>query len=283
MNREVRTFVVLVVALAFAGLASFAVYRAIQRVPVKQVEIATQTVVVAAKVLPVGALVGPDDVRLVAWPAKSPVAGGLTRTDDAVGRGLLNPVAENEPLTESKLAPRGAGAGLPPTIPVGMRAISVKVDEVVAVAGFTVPGTRVDLLVTVSDQNEPRTRTIVSNLQVLASGTRYNQQEAKDGKPIPSTVVTLLATPEDAEKIALASSSGKVILVLRNPLDNAPTTTEGVRMASLTGPAAPPPVVKAVEGRKIVKAAPASAPAPPARLYTVETIRAAKRTEEVIK
>jgi pilus assembly protein CpaB len=281
MNRELRTILVLVVALAAAGLASFAVYRAIQHMPVKEVEVATQQVVVAARALPVGTLVGPGDVRLVAWPTRSPVAGGLAKVEDAVGRGLLNPVAENEPLTESKLAPRGAGAGLTPTIPLGMRAISVKVDEVVAVAGFTVPGTRVDVLATVPDQQDTRTRTIVSNLEVLTSGTRYDQQEAKDGKPIPSTVVTLLALPADAEKIALAATAGRLILVLRNPLDNAPTVTVGAGLAGLTGSPAPPPtVVKASETRRFVKAAP---PPPPPMPYTVETIRAAKRTQEIIK
>jgi pilus assembly protein CpaB len=281
MNREVRTLLVLLVALAAAGVASFAVYRAVKRMPVKEVEIATQEVIVAARALPVGTLVGPGDVRLVAWPARSPIAGGLAKVEDAVGRGLLNPAAENEPLTESKLAPRGAGAGLPPTIPVGMRAISVKVDEVVAVAGFTVPGTRVDLLVTVPGQQESKTRTIVSNLEVLTAGTRYDQQEAKDGKPIQTTVVTLLAMPEDAEKIALASSAGKVILVLRNPLDTAPTVTQGIGLAALTGPpAGAPTVVRAPENWRIVKVAP---PPPPPKPYTVETIRAAKRTEETIK
>jgi pilus assembly protein CpaB len=283
MNRELRTLLVLVVALTAAGLASFAVYRAIERAPVKQVEVATQTVVVAAKPLPVGALVGPDDVRLIAWPAKSPIAGGLAKPEDAVGRGLLNPIAENEPITDSKLAPREAGAGLPPTIPPGMRAISVKVDEVIAVAGFTVPGTHVDVLATVTEKDQSRTRTVVSNLQVLASGTRYDQQEAKSGKPIPTTVVTLLATPEDAEKIAMASAGGRVMLALRNPMDNAPTQTQGVRLDSLTGPPAPPPVVKTVEGRKVMRAAPMPAPEPAPKPYTVETIRGAKRTEEVIK
>jgi pilus assembly protein CpaB len=283
MTREVRTLLVLVVALAAAGVASFGVYRAVQRVPVKQVEMATQTVVVAAKALPVGALIGPDDVRLVAWPAKSPIAGGLARVQDAVGRGLLNPVAENEPLTEPKLAPREAGAGLPPTIPNGMRAISVKVDEVIAVAGFTVPGTHVDVLATVTEKEESRTRTVVSNLQVLASGTRYDQQEAKTGKPIPTTVVTLLATPDDAEKIAMAAAGGKVMLALRNPLDNVPTTTQGVRLASLTGPPSPPPVVRTVEGRKVVQAVAPPSPPPAPKAYTVETIRAAKRAEEIIK
>lgn len=283
MTREIRTLLVLVVALAAAGVASFAVYRAIQRVPVKEVEVGTQNVVVAAKALPVGSLLGPNDVKLVAWPSKSPIAGGLSKPEAAAGRGLLAPVAENEPLTETKLAPREAGAGLPPTIPAGMRAISVKVDEVIAVAGFTVPGTHVDVIATVSDRDEPRTRTVVSNLQVLASGTRYDQQEAKDGKPIPSTVVTLLATPDDAEKIAMAASGGRVILALRNPLDSVPTSTAGVRLASLTGPPAPPPVVRTVEGRKVVRAVELAPPPPAPKPYTVETIRGAKRTEEVVK
>lgn len=280
MNREVRTLVVLVVALAAAGLASFAVYRAIQRMPVKEVEVASTPVVVAARSLTVGALIGPGDVRVVPWPTRSPIPGGIASPDHVVGRGLLTAVAENEPITESKLAPREAGAGLPPTIPNGMRAISVKVDEVVAVAGFTVPGTHVDVLVTVPDQQDSRTRTIVSDLQVLAAGTRYDQQEAKEGKPMPTTVVTLLAMPADAEKIALAATAGRIILVLRNPLDNTPTVTQGIYLAALTGPPAPPPVVRMSEGRRIVKVVP---PPPPIKPYTVETIRAAKRTEETIK
>jgi pilus assembly protein CpaB len=283
MNRQLRTLLVLVVALVAAGVASFAVYRAVQRVPVKEVEIATQSVVVAARPLTVGAILGPDDVRLIAWPAKSPLAGGLAHIQDAVGRGLLNAVSENEPITESKLASREAGGGLPPTIPAGMRAISVKVDEVIGVAGFTVPGTHVDVLATVTENNDSRTRTVVSNLQVLTAGTRYDQQEAKNGKPIPTTVVTLLATPEDAEKITMAAQGGKVMLALRNPLDTAPTETNGVRLATLIGPPAPPPVVREVEGRKVVRAVRAPEPPPAPRPYVVETIRAAKRTEEVIK
>jgi len=283
MTRGVRTLLVLVIALIAAGAASLAVYRAIQRVPVQPVQAPTMPVVVAARALPVGTLVGEGDVKLVAWPAKSPMPGSLGEASAAVGRGLLAPVSENEPLTESKLAPREAGAGMAPTIPAGMRAISVKVDEVIAVAGFTVPGSRVDVLVTVPEGEDSRTRTVVSNLQVLASGTRYDQQESKDGKPIPSTVVTLLATPEDAEKIALAGFGGKTMLALRNPLDTAPTVTTGVRLASLTGPPAPPPVEKTVGGRKVVKAVPTPPPPPALRPYTVETIRAAKRTEEVVR
>jgi pilus assembly protein CpaB len=276
--------VVLVVAVTMAGMASYAVYQQIQRIPVREVEVASQSVLVAAKALPVGALVGPEDVRLVAWPTRNPIAGAFANADGAVGRGLLTGVEENEPITESKLAPREAGAGMAPTIPVGMRAVSVGVNEVIGVAGFVVPGTHVDVIATVSRNEDSMTRTVVSNLQVLASGTRIDPQEAKTGKPIATTVVTLLATPEDAERLTLASTNGKIVLVLRNPLDAGPTATAGVRMGALIGPPAPPPVETSYKGRKMIVAAPpppSPPPAPPP--YIVEAIRGAKRTTEEVR
>jgi pilus assembly protein CpaB len=284
MSRGVRALLVLLIALVMAGIASYAVYRGIQRIPVREVEVASDPIVVAAKALPVGALIGPNDVRVVAWPRKNPLAGAFAAPDAVIGRGLLAPVLENEPITSAKLAAREAGAGLAPTIPLGMRAISVKVNEVVGVAGFVVPGAHVDVLATVEAKEEISTRTVVSNLTVLAAGTRVDQQEAQEGKPIPTTVVTLLATPEDAERIALASTDGKLILVLRNPLDIAPTATPGVRLTALMGPPAQPPVEKPYKGRKMVVAAPVPPPPPPPPPpYTVETIRGAKRTTEEVK
>ena len=141
-----------------------------------------------------------------------------------VDRGLISGLVENEPITESKLAPLESGAGLPPSIPPGMRAMSVKVDEVVGVAGFVVPGTRVDLVVTVKRRGDgvdekPMSRTAISNVLVLTAGTRYDQEQGMKGEPQPATVVTLAVTPEDAERIALAASEGKISLALRNPLD----------------------------------------------------------------
>lgn len=283
MNRGVRAVVVVVIALVMAGIATYAIYQGIQRIPAREVEVASQAVVVAAKELPVGTLLGPGDVRIAAWPAKNPVAGAFGSADAVLGRGLLTAVAENEPITETKLASREAGAGLAPTIPLGMRAISVKVNEVVGVAGFVVPGTHVDILATVNRQDDTTTRTVVSNLQVLAAGTRYDQAEAKGGKPIPSTVVTLLATPEDAERVTLASLDGRLQLVLRNPLDIVATSTPGVRLTALMGPPAQPPVEKTVKGRKMVVAAPLPPPPPPRALYMVETIRGAKRSTEEVK
>jgi pilus assembly protein CpaB len=283
MNRGVRALIVLLVALVTAGIASFVVYRQIQNIPVREVEIAGDPVVVAAKALPVGALLGPGDVRVVEWPRKAPLTGAFGKADDVIGRGLLAPVLENEPITTAKLAAKEAGAGLAPTIPLGMRAISVKVNEVVGVAGFVVPGARVDVLATVSVKDDTVTRTVVSNLQVLTAGTRIDQKEAKEGKPIPTTVVTLLATPEDAERVVLAATDGRLQLVLRNPLDVAPTTSPGVRMATLIGPPSPPPVEKTYKGRRMVAAAPVPPPPPPPPTFTVETIRGAKRTTEEVK
>jgi len=159
---------------------------------------------------------------------------------------------------------------------------------VVGVAGFVIPGTRVDVLVTVRSgtaQSEPISRAVVSNVQVLTAGSRFDQEKAReDGKPMPATVVTLLVTPEDAERISLAANEGQITLTLRNPLDVAPTTTTGVKMANLIGAPAPPVVTKRVEGRRFVQAPPPPpAPPPASKIYTVEAIRAAKRTEESVK
>ena len=110
-----------------------------------------------------------------------------------------------------------------------MRAISVRVNEVVGVAGFVVPGTRVDVFVTLKRQTDSETRIVVSNVQVLTAGTRYDQEKAKAGEAMPSSVVTLLLTPEDAERMVLASTEGQIMLALRNPLDADPTATAGTR------------------------------------------------------
>ena len=128
MNRNNRTLVVLLVAVAVASGASYFVYRAVTSIPVREIEVKSYYVAVATKSLPVGTMLGPSDAKLVAWPASSPVAGGYSKIEEVANRGLIAPVAENEPLTTTKLAPIEAGAGLAPTIATGMRAISVKVN-----------------------------------------------------------------------------------------------------------------------------------------------------------
>jgi len=286
MSRNARLALVLAVALTAAGAASLVVYQVVSAIPVREVEVASLHAVVAAKQIPVGTLLTSDHVKIVPWPARNPVPGAFTTIDKVVNRGAIVEVAENEPLTESKLAPLGAGGGLPPTIPEGMRAISVRTNEVIGVAGFVIPGTRVDVVVTVKErgaQSEPISRAVVSNVQVLTAGTRFDQEKSRaDGKPIPSTVVTLLVTPQDAERISLASSEGQITLTLRNPLDVAKTETSGVRMANLLAEPAAPVVPKRVEGRRVVVQAPPPAPVH-APVYTVEAIRAAKRSEESVR
>ena len=282
MSRRNRTLIVLLVAISVASAASYFVYRAVSSIPVREVEVKSYYVAVASKALPVGSMVKESDVKLVAWPASSPVAGGYTKVEEVVNRGLIAPVVENEPLTSTKLASIESGAGLPPTIAAGMRAISVKVNEVIGVAGFVVPGTRVDVVVTIGKQDDSASRVIVSNAQVLTAGTKLDQEQAKDGKPIPTTVVTLLVTPADAERIALASTEGSIMLALRNPLDALPTETKGTRLASLMGAPEPAPVVKVSRG--VPRALPPPPPpAPVPAVYSVETIRAAKRVSEVVK
>ena len=165
----------------------------------------------------------------------------MSSPDELVNRGLIADMVANEPIINAKLAPADSGAGLPPTIPAGMRAISVQVNEVVGVAGFVTPGNHVDVVATISRQDNSMSRVVVSNVKVLAAGTKLDQQRAQTGEPIQTTVVTLLVTPSDGERIALASVEGRLHLTLRNPLDAEPTTTTGVRVAALLGSAEPPP------------------------------------------
>ena len=284
MTRQRRSVVVVAVATAAASLSAFGVYRAITHIPVRRVEIATHHAVVAAKTMPMGTQLTAESVKLVEWPAKTPLTGGFDGLDAVLGRGLIAPVVENEPLIESKLAPKAAGAGLSPAIPSGMRAMSIKVNEVIGVAGFVVPGTRVDVMVTLkrTEAKDSMTRVVVSDVQVLTAGTRYDQQKARDGQPIPTSVVTLLVTPPDAERIALAASEGEVMLTLRNPMDRKPTETSGVRTAALLGQAAAAPVAHAERPRRVA-VEPVAAPVPVSKIYSVEAIRGAKRSEEVVR
>lgn len=287
MDRNKRTAVVVGVAVVLAAVASLGMYRIVSRMPTaKAVEVKTVNVVVAQHPLKLGTRITADHVKVVQWPADAPVPNSFSKLEDVLNRGVISAIEENEPLTNSKLAALEAGAGLPPSIPPGMRAISVKVNEVVGVAGFVVPGTRVDVIVTLSGKNRDQdstTRVVVSNAQVLTAGTRYDQEKAKDGAPIPSTVVTLLVKPEDGERIALAANEGQIMLTLRNPLDQEQTTTAGVRTGALFGQSAPAPKVPAVKRGPAKPVEPVVAVAPTPAVYTVEAYRGAKRSQEIVR
>lgn len=287
--KQQRTLIVMTIALAVAAVAALGVQQAIARMPVREVEVGSVPVVVAAKAVPVGTRLTRDHLKLVAWPARTPVPGAFTDPAALVDRGVIVPIGEHEPITATKVAGPESGSGLPPMIPAGMRAISVRVNEVVGVAGFVQPGTRVDVLVAVDDDGDdstgrgPMARTVVSNVQVLTAGTRYDQEGTRDGKLQRSTVVTLAVEPADGERITLASTKGQIALVLRNPGDVDPTNTTGIRLAALMRGRTPELVPEPPRRRVISKTVVAAAPPPPApQVYRVEAIRAAKRTEEAV-
>jgi pilus assembly protein CpaB len=291
MNRNTRLVAVLLVALVAASVASFVVYRALA-LGAGAPQARTVDTIVAAQPIPAGTMLTRDHLKVVPWPIEARLDGSLSDPDTVIDRGAIVSIAANEPITEAKLALKGAGAGLPPTIPPGMRAISVRVNEVIGVAGFVVPGTRVDVLVTFegrSATSDSVARVVVSNAQVLTAGTRFDQEKARqDNRPIPTSVVTLLVSPEDAERIALAAAEGRITLTLRNPLDTAPTASAGIRTGGLTGtppPAPPAPVAARPKPAPApVAVAPVTPPPPPPpQPYTVEAIRGAKRTTEPVK
>jgi pilus assembly protein CpaB len=284
MKKQHRTLIVVFVAILTAAVASFGMYRAVQRLGVREVEVAHTQVVVAAETVTMGTRLNEKQLKVVDWPSRNPIEGAFSDPKKLVDRGVIVPIAKNEPITDGKIASLEAGAGLPPVIPEGMRAISVKVNEVVGVAGFVLPGVLVDVLVTVrrTDANdEPMTRTVVSKVEVLTAGTRLDQEKSKDGEPIRTSVVTLAVLPEDAERIALASNEGKITLALRNPMDVKATETRGIKLAGLMRGTGPEPIVDPVKNR-VVARKPAPTPPPPP-VYTVEAIRAAKRSSEVVK
>jgi pilus assembly protein CpaB len=282
-----RTLIVMAVAVVTASIASYGIYQAIQRMPVRQVEIPGVKVVVASELIPVGTLLTADHLKVVTWPARSPVAGAFSDPKELVDRGVIATLAENEPITASKVAGKEAGGGLPPIIPAGMRAMSLRVNEVIGVAGFVLPGTRVDVLVTVDDPGEangkePMARTVVSNVTVLTAGTRYDQEEARDGQPQRSTVVTVAVLPQDGERLALASSQGQISLVLRNPVDVDMTQTAGIKLTALMRGTGPEPVLDKTQRRMVPAKPQTPLPVVPS-VYRVETIRAAKRADEVVR
>jgi pilus assembly protein CpaB len=232
----------------------------------------TIQVVVSSKALPLGTRLQPADVRMVTWPAAQPVQGMFTRVDDVVNRAVITSMVENEPLLEGKLAPREGGAGLSATIPDGMRAVSVSVNDVIGVAGFVVPGTMVDVLVTGASINGNVTRTILENVRVMAAGQKVEQD--REGKPQIVPVITLLVSPEDATSLTMASTQGRIQLALRNTLDSKKVDPPPVLQAYLFGGAPPPPVV-AKNTHPVAK----PLPPPPPDLFNVEVIRGDKKEE----
>jgi pilus assembly protein CpaB len=283
-----RIFAVLALAVLAGGGLAYGTYNVINAQPVKTVSAPTQPIVVAAADLSLGTELKKEDLTVMNFPAGKAPEGSFASAAEIIGRGIIVPIVKNEPVLRAKLASKEAGSGLPPVIPDGMRAVSVRVNEVIGVAGYVLPGTRVDVLATASPNGQPQdatTKVILSNVQVLTAGTRM-EQDAEKGKPMQVTVVTLLVFPEQSERLALASTEGKIQLALRNPLDQGAPETPGVKQAGLLGlvrPAAPARAVAANRKTPPVVGPVTQGAASAAPLPTVEIIRGDKRTAEVIK
>jgi pilus assembly protein CpaB len=233
-----RFLTVLGVSLVFALVVSSIFYQISAKAgnsPRKAEQTDMQDVVVAAKPLPVGVTVKPDDIKVSKVPVSAFPKGAFTKPEEVIDRPVVSNILLEEPILEGRLAARGSGLGLAPVIPVGMRAVSVRVNEVVGVAGFVLPGMHVDVLVTgrppSADGNAMMTRTVLQDITVLSAGQAM--QADPRGQAINAPVVTLLVTPEQAETLTLAGNEAKIQLVLRNASDKSLANTAGRHMHEL--------------------------------------------------
>jgi pilus assembly protein CpaB len=233
-----RFITVLGVSLLFALVISSVFYQMSARSssgPVKPQVSDTKDLVVASKPLNIGTTIKPGDVTITKVPMAAFPKSGFSKVEEVLDRPVVSNILADEAVIEGRLAPRGSGAGLAPVIPVGMRAVSVRVNDVVGVAGFVLPGMRVDVTVTgrPAQSGETLTTTVLQNLTVLSAGTTISPDSR--GAAINAPTVTLLVTPEQAEVLILAGSEGRVQLVLRNGGDNDVQKTNGATINSLFG------------------------------------------------
>ena len=254
------------VALALAGLVSLAAYR-LARGGSGTAAPPTATVVAAAVALAVGVPIQATDLKLLRLPPGALPQHVYTTTRQLAGHVLTVAAVANQVIVDEMVATPGSGVGLPPLIPAGMRAVSVKVNDVVSVAGFAMPGTHVDVLLTGNphQNNDPAqvtTITLLSNVQVLTAGQQMEQ--SPNGKPEKVTVITLLVDPAGAEKLALADGYGHIQLALRNPLDRLAQATPPLLNGTLYGQRQVRTVYRRAKGRP--------APSAPPPIWAVEVI-----------
>ena len=279
-----RLISVLIFAFVVSAGATVLVYRLVAsrvRADAKQ---PTAQVMVAARNLPVGTMIADVDLKTGAWSGPLPT-GAIAKKEDAIGRGVVAAIYDGEPLLESRLAAKGAGAGLAATIPPGMRAAAIRVNDVVGVAGFVVAGQRVDVLVLGvppggNHNSGTMTKTILQNIEVLSAGQDIKRDA--EGKPATVQVVNLLVTPEQAEVLSLVSNDMRIQLVLRNPLDTKEIQSTGVAESSIFAATPVQPVKFAAPPRpRVVKSTPPPPRVEPERLIipiTVEVIQGSKRS-----
>lgn len=274
MNRN-RLMLIGLVALALGAFVSFVVYRNLQsRTAVKAPP--GEEVVVAADDLQVGTKIEDKDVKVVRFPAGELPVGYFRSKAKVVGRGVTLPIAKAEFILPNKLAGENAGSGLPSLIPPGMRAVSVRVNDTTSVAGFVLPGTRVDVLLTGNPggSGEQQTTTVLENVAVIATGQRLERNSA--GEPQSAPVITLLVSPDDSQRLTLATNQGKIQLSLRNPLDTKQEELAAARSESLYKftPAPAHPSAPQGKPRRVAPPAPTMPTA-----YTVEVYKGDKKEE----
>lgn len=296
-----RFLTVLGVSLVFALVVSAVFYQMTSKAgsAPKPAEVSDlKDVVIAARPLPVGLTVKAADVKVIKMPAQAFPKGAFSKPEDVLDRPVVANILVEEPLIEGRLAQRGSGVGLAPVIPVGMRAVTVRVNDVVGVAGFVLPGMRVDVLITGHPPGNPTmvTKTVLQNILVLSAG--QNLQTDAAGKPVDAPNVTVLVTPQQAELLTLAGNEGRIQLVLRNGGDQNIEKTEGLSLAALYGShakiaqqaqaAETRPAPRRREPVAVAPAPPAPPPAPvPDQIITirgidkkVETVAAKKNSED---
>ena len=266
MSRS-RLFILGLVALAFGGFLAMQVYKNLQT-RASATTVATTEVLVASRDIQIGTRVGEGDVKSVKFPSAALPPGFYTSKSKVAGRGAILPISKGEFFLPGKLAAENSGTGLPSLIPPGMRAVSVRVNDVVSVAGFVIPGTRVDVLLTGTPPGgkEPVTTTVLENALVRAVGQRI---EGTSGDPQTAAVITLLVSPEDAQKLTLATSEGRIQLSLRNLVDSEQENLASVRNTALYRGATPLP--DSTPKVHVAKAKPA--PPIPVVPYSIEVIR----------
>ena len=278
-----RRFVVVVgLSLVWALVVSLVFYRAASKSGKKTPWLPEKPVVVAVETLPLGAVIRPESVKLGRVPENLFPRGGFSRIEDVVDRPVMSVIQPDEAIVEARLALRGSGGGVAPLIPPGMRAISVRVNDVVGVAGFVLPGMRVDVLVTgrPPGRDDTVTTTVLQNIAVLSAGKTI-QVDSKS-QSISTPVVTLLVTPEQAESLTLANNEGRIQLVLRNSTDQQPAETKGRDLRQLYGLGKAPPPEAAREEPRPPREAPAAPQPTGPEPERVLMIRGSQKTEEVV-
>jgi pilus assembly protein CpaB len=273
MNRN-RLLMIGFIALALGAFVSLLVYRNLQsRVAVDNRP--GVDVVIATGDLLVGSKIEDKDIKVVRFPSGDLPPHFYTQKSQVMGRGVVLPIAQGEFVLPVKLAGANAGYGMPSLIPPGMRAVSVRVNEVVSVAGFVQPGTRVDVLLTgnPNGSNEQQTTTVLENVAVLATGQKLERNAAGEASSAP--VITLLVSPDDAQKLTLAGNQGHIQLTLRNPVDTKQEDLASVKTESLYKNVSAPAPVVARPKTKLAKT-PTTMPTGPA-VYEIEVIRGEKK------